>query len=615
VSQFDLGNSIHSINLIKLINSINPINSSNPSSPGRARPPAREWLCVLLLLTGFLGFNLATYNLYPQVWCDEVWFSEPAVNAVNEGVFHSRTFKFQPPNTFPTINCPLYLMAQVPWLRVFGTSVLAIRSFNYSLMALSAFLVWMASWRFGLVKSGSMRLLLLVLLHLGYGMSFAYRCSRPDILGMVCLLLLLLAFAFRRDSSADATSASSEDAGRADEASAHLSPAGRARDWCILALSAVSVWIGLQVGFFIGFACLAAAVLLYIPRWESCRAHPPKSDNLLLKLALESSRGFGMHELVVVSLGLALGVFSMLVFLAWKGALANFLPQIVGMMGKRYAHATQISIGVKFQRVVRDVLISYIDDFSTDALLIGLAVLLLLGWKQLSQRARSLSLFCLALVFGAPLLFDILGHWAFYYSYMRFVPASLALFAVVCELAGAEHARSTPRTPLLKPVCVGTVLAAMGVGLPMRLALSLTCTHLASREELLQMIRSQIRSNDVVVSDQAPFFEVKQVAREVYAPSYSAMLFGMHVAGGHEFSAEERRSISVLVLRPERAELWTNYFGGRWQAVSRPFGDTQDFSRLSRLPVIGSRLAHYAAQPQTERYQVQILRRVAGPGT
>jgi hypothetical protein len=524
-------------------------------------------MALLILLALFFVFNVATSNIYPQVWCDEVWFSDPPVNMVTEGVLHTRTYKFQPPHTFPAINCPLYFMAQVPWLAVMGTSVLAIRSFNYLLMAVAALLVWVVAWRFELVKSAGARLLLVALLHLGYGMSFAYRCSRPDILGMVCLLFLVLAFGI---------------------------PGRRVREWSILGLSAVTFWIGFQVAFFAGFACVAA-VLFLRPVW--------------------------VRELMLVSLGLALGGCSLIAFLDWHGALANFLPAVVGTLGKRYGHAS-ISFTSKLFQVIRGVPSSYVDDFSTTFLLLGLAAVLLTSWRRLTSRTRAVNLFCLILVFGAPLLFDLLGHWVFYYSYLRFVPASVALFATVSELAqrgttiGASNSRSGVEAGvgrfawLVKPVWLAAVVLAMAVGLPMRLALSLGCSHLVPRNEIQQVIRSKINPDDVVLSDTAPFYEVKQAAKLVYSISYSSALFPMHVQGGHDFTPEEKRSFSVLVLRSEKSSDVTNHIGGRWQAVTEPFGETQDFSRLARLPLIGRRLASYAVQPQTVRYQFQIFRRV-----
>jgi len=69
--------------------------------------------------------------------------------------------------------------------------------------------------------------------------------------------------------------------------------------------------------------------------------------------------------------------------------------------------------------------------------------------------------------------------------------------------------------------------------------------------------------------------------------------------------------MTVLVIRSTDAESLTKYFGGQWQPLTPPFGDSQDYSKVTSWPMVGRRLASYANQRQTERYQVQIFRRVA----
>src|SRR5206468_3395787 len=101
------------------------------------------------------------------------------------------------------------------------------------------------------------------------GMSFAYRCSRPDILGMICLLLILLSFSIQR---------------------------ARTRECCLVVLTALTFWIGLQVAFFVVFAYGAASLVF---------------------------RRFRPKEILVLALGLALGLCSLLAFLSWKHALEN----------------------------------------------------------------------------------------------------------------------------------------------------------------------------------------------------------------------------------------------------------------------------------------------------
>jgi hypothetical protein len=516
-------------------------------------PKSREWLWVSLVIAVLFAFDLVTYNHYPAVWCDEVLFSEPAVNCVQHGTFTTTVWEYQPPNTFPVINCPLYPLALVPWLAATGTSLLAVRSFNYALMALSSFLLWVAAWRFGIVKMPKARLLMLGLFHFGYGMSFSFRCSRPDILGLICLLLLFLAFKIEHS---------------------------RIRYCVLFILAALTVWIGLQVALFASLACAAACLLF---------------------------RRTGLREILILSSGMAVGSGTLFLFLKWKGVLSYFLPIVIGFMGKHYAHSAHLTVSAKLFRVLRTTLSCYFEDFTTVLLTFGIVTTLALARSKLSTSTRSLMHYCLVLIFAVPAVFNVIGHYAFYYSYMLFIPALLALFAGYSEQSTLPSAESRFS---LNPLIFGFIIAAIAVGLPLRLALTLSCGKLVSRTEIQRIVHSHINRHDIVFSDYATFFEVKNSADVVYVPFSSSALVTMASIGGYDFTPEEKQSISVLVIRPEQSGYLTNFFGGRWEPVTEPFGDVQDFRQLTQLPLIGRRLAHYATQPQTERYQVQVFRRL-----
>src|SRR5438093_5215469 len=45
-----------------------------------ATPQRAECIALAAMLAIFVLINLATYNLYPTVWADEVLWSEPAIN-------------------------------------------------------------------------------------------------------------------------------------------------------------------------------------------------------------------------------------------------------------------------------------------------------------------------------------------------------------------------------------------------------------------------------------------------------------------------------------------------------------------------------------------------------
>ena len=265
-------------------------------------------------------------------------FSEPAINRVQSGSYTTISYEFQPPNTFPTVNCPLYSLSLVPWLSAAGTSLLAVRSWNYALMALAAFLCWNASWRFGLVRSCSARLLLLLVLHLGYGMTYSYRCCRPDILGLVSLLLLLLTFRVKHRGL---------------------------REFCLAALAAVTVWIGLQVTLFAGFASLAAWVMLRRPTFR---------------------------EHVVLALGLVAGAASLYLFYTYIGVFAYFVPAVLGhVQGQYYARPPE-SISYKLAKFARDTALDHLGDYSMAALTPLLLIFATIARNRLTLAMRRPSL-------------------------------------------------------------------------------------------------------------------------------------------------------------------------------------------------------------------------------
>jgi hypothetical protein len=534
-----------------------------PKPATSLRPAFSEWIWVLALLASFFAFNLATYNLYPAVWCDEPYFSDSAVNLVQYGSFTTRVWQFAPRNTFPSLNCPLYLLAQVPWLTIMGTSLLAVRSFNYALMTIAAFLVWRASWRFGFVRSSWARILMIPALHLGYGMSYSYRCSRPDILGMVCVLLLMLAFGLTRP---------------------------RFRNLCLVLLSATTVWIGLQVALFAWVACFAAWLLL-------SRTPPPDHGPQPLRL----------REMVLLSCGMFLGAATVVAFLAWKGVLTYFLPPVVGLLGKNYAHAPQLPLVARLGHLVHEIIACYLEEFTSVVLLLGLLILVVPTWKRLTAPTRKLVLFSVAMFFGLPAFFDLVGHFAFYYSYMRFVPLLLAFFAVGTELC----TNTSEVRRWAWPVFAAALAAGMLVGLPLRLGIVTACYRLVPRDHLQRTIASNVSSNDVVFSDMGAFFEAKQVTEVVYNFCSSSALLTTHIPG-RDFTPEEKQSVSVVITSPEQKDHFCGFFGGEWVAVTPPFGDSFDFTALARLPIIGRKFASYSGQPQNDRHPMQIFRRASG---
>ena len=111
--------------------------------------------------------------------------TDPAVNLVLQGQFSSTVWFVQRGNEFWAGNTPLYTLMLAAWLKVFGISVLVVRSLNYVLMAVAMGLLWELTRREHWIRRPDLRLALCALLLTSRGMVFTYRMGRYDVLGLV----------------------------------------------------------------------------------------------------------------------------------------------------------------------------------------------------------------------------------------------------------------------------------------------------------------------------------------------------------------------------------------------------------------------------------------------
>ncbi len=532
-----------------------PIKSvSKTAAPAAGKIAGREWVGVLVLLALLFGFDLLTCNLSPTVWCDDISFTEPAINYLMHGTYTSTVWQFQPLNTFPAVNCPLYSQSIIGWLTLFGTNLWAVRSFNYFLMAVACLLFWRLLHRFNLVQSARWRLALVAAFHLGYGISHSYRCSRPDTLGLC--LTLGLGWWFTVQSA-------------------------RWRNGGLLVLSGLLPWVSLTSGLYAGLACFCAVLVLGRPKFLQ-----------------------GM----VVWGGLLLGVLSVVWFLSAQGALQNFLTGASYAVGEPYVHTGKLPVLARIGQVIKTTIPAYFWDYSSVMLVLGSLGLMILCRRELKARANWRVITCSALIFIAtPLLFNVTGHYAFYYSYMIFIPA-LIFFAAI---AFPSLKPQVPPAPRILPAMIAsaTILATVLVGLPLRMAATLSLTKVAPRAEIQRRVDAWVTTNDVVYTDDTAFFEVKQRAKVVYA-RWSFMEFMITHISGRRLTQADKDSVNKLVIRADQAEFFTHTFGGQWQAVTEPFGDSTRWDRVEHIPLIQAKVKRYLEQPQTYRYHLQIFQRL-----
>ncbi len=521
-----------------------------------AAPAVREWFGVLVLLALLFGLDLLTYNISPTVWCDDISFTEPAINFVLRGSYTSAVWPFQPLNTFPAVNCPLYTQSIAGWLALFGTDLFAVRSYNYFLMTVSCLLFWLLLHRLKLLPSARWRLAFVTVFHLGYGISFAYRCSRPDTLGLCLTLVLGLLFAAR--------------------------PAP-ARNFWLLAVSVVLPWVSLTGGLYAGLACFCAV------------------------LVLGRSRFF---EAVVVWAGLAVGVLSLVWFLVSQNALQNFIAGANSAVGDHYFLASKASILTRIGWLSAITLPEYFKEYSSTILWMGSLVLLVLCRRELKANANWRVIIGSALLLVAtPLVFNLTGHYAFYYSYTIFTPA-LILFAAAAFPASRPELR--PQTAGILPTMVifTTIVATALVGLPLRTAINLALTKIVPRAEIQRHVAMVVTTNDVVFTDDTAFFEVKPLAKVVYN-RWSFIDFICTPFPGRHMTQADKDSLNKIVVRADQSNFFIKFFGGQWRAVTEPFGDITRWDLIERLPLVQKKVKTYLEQPQTFRYRLQVFERVS----
>jgi hypothetical protein len=503
------------------------------------KPKSSEWIAVLCLLGFFLIINVATCRWYPVVWADEVSFAEPGMNYAQTGEYKTKVWPYQPINTFPAVNCPLYSMALAGWLSILKPTLLAARGLNYLLAGMAGFLMWLISWRYSMLSRVSSRLALVVLVESGYGLTTAARGIRPDMLGAVLILGLALCLGMR---------------------------SARGRDWLSMTISAMIVWTGLNAGLAIGLACLTVWLALNFPSW---------------------------HRFLPAAFGVALGCFSLILFMDSHQVLANFLVTI--------SSVTDHGRGL---RLITNSIHNFMDDMSLPPLLLGSLICWLAIYKRLHPTYKP-PIRCLAfLILLPPFVFNAAGHFVIFYSYLIFFPACLLFFILLEQLSASSSASGRHARPWL----IGILALALALGLPLRLILSKCFYHQEAETTISATLKTVINSNDVVFTENQMFFAVRKITPNVFVPSQDAAPDN-ECFKKLELDQPARDAISVLIVSPSRVNQYTNRLGGSWKYCKPLFGDSIKLGKAGHWPLIGKKLSGYFAQAPNSAYPLAILRR------
>ena len=143
-----------------------------------------EIISLGVLLSVFFIINLFTVDKFPCVSQDEVMFTDPAANLYLGNGFTSSAWFFQGREEFWAGNLPLYSFLVYCWIKLFGFSLTAVRSFNYVLITGSALFLWLGIIRLRLLKLPWIRILAIAVILSGYGVGICYSFGRYDALNI-----------------------------------------------------------------------------------------------------------------------------------------------------------------------------------------------------------------------------------------------------------------------------------------------------------------------------------------------------------------------------------------------------------------------------------------------
>lgn len=389
------------------------------------------------------------------------------------------------------------------------------RGAAYAAVAAAGFFFHRALAVSGLVRAPRWRILALLLLLLGYGISFVYRGARPDSL---CLLLASALFLL-----------------------AVLPPTRLGRGLIVLA------------------AALAAMTSL-----------PLLGELLLFSLALwlaERRRFAELSRLLLA--GAAAGLSAVLLFYARQGVLGQFwqatffswhifgdrLPDLVSgqvetigsLLGKRLAYSARL---IDIQA----------SDLSSAALLL---FCLICGGAALAggqKRQAKVPLFCLLLALLAPSALTFVGKWRTYYSWTAYLPLIVAT-AIWLEQPpprlGRQRGWQVAR--LLLPAL------ALGCGLPLRFLVSANFNAPRSDRALAEYLHTNIRASDWVFAEWPAYYHLVGRPAPVFLPLY---------AEGENFSRSPEKPpppIDLLFIDPQRLPRLRQQLGGVWRNEGRDF--------------------------------------------
>ncbi len=296
--------------------------------------------------------------------------------------------------------------------------------------------------------------------------------------------------------------------------------------------------------------------------WAGLQLLPAAAVVCALALVFERSRVIARVALVFS--GIAAGVIGLWSFYRMAGVWTSFRASTaaIGKIGFSLADKLHSLPGV------------YLLDKSR-------LFLMLLAVALLFMVRNRLLAFGLAAALLLPAALQMAGKFPIYYGWMAYTPL----------LAGVASACAGKKFPPAFRGAIVVVLCAAGmVGLPLRLAVVGQAWQQRDPERLQQFVAANVGSNTAVVADFKAWYALRSLGDRTFAITYL-----------NAMRPEEKRAVTVMLLRPETVAAAREAVGGQWRDTGVVFP--------GGIP--GGRLQSFVREMKEEDYPLVVLRRIS----
>jgi 4-amino-4-deoxy-L-arabinose transferase-like glycosyltransferase len=345
------------------------------------------------IITSLLGLafaitNLLTIKWYPLPWGDEVQFTDPVANYILTGHYYNTSW------TNGSIYPPLYQMVLMGWLKIFGFSQFTVRSLNIFIAFVTIILLFVSLYKYRIIKKKDTLIIAVLALLSTSLLSWMAKSGRPDMLTMLIVVLLFLAFYYFKNN--------------------------KSIGLVLLAISSIFAPIsGLQI--------IPFMVFILIWSWITFKSE----RKLIFKFSIISFSGVIIGTIAMMFYFYKLNLLEdFILFILY---MSNTFQKILHLLPINFFQFDNITVTNPsvplLNKIIAPLLMNKV--YSLCMTINAILIIFLYTKKMINHKSVETSLFIFALCI--PLLMSLIaGHYPYYYSWIGLI-ISLILLILITE--------------------------------------------------------------------------------------------------------------------------------------------------------------------------------------